>query len=251
MSWKDSSDEFDFDTDDVEKSPLDKLFDHATAAVRSRTAEMGKHDLLYLYGRFKYANEGVCTAPKPSFLNFEAKSKWESWKSIGSNVSPSQCKQEYIDRLDQCLPNWRNGFTLDSAKSGDKGTFGVRMSVMAQKTESRAQTCFDFCKEGDLNKLKECLIQVNDTDENGMTMLMWACDRGHLAVVKYLIEHGADPNKQDPDGQTCLHYSVSCEHLPVIQYLMALKSVNKHLTDNDGLKPVDLTQSQEIIKALS
>ena len=37
-------------------------------------------------------------------------------------------------------------------------------------------------------------------------MLHWACDRGHLDVVKFLINGGADVNVQDPDLQTPLHY---------------------------------------------
>lgn len=251
-----NDDEFDFDSSDdtstpATRSPLDRLFDHATSAVRSRTSEMGKQDLLYLYGRFKYANDGACNAPKPGMFSFEAKSKWESWKSLGSTVSREQCKQEYIDRLDQCLPNWRQGFSLESGGSGDKGTFGVRMSIMSvEKRDEQARTCFDFCKEGNLVKLRECVIQVNDTDSEGMTMLMWACDRGHLDVVRYLVEHGADVNKRDSDGQTCLHYAVSCEHVHVVKYLVSLPKIDSSVPDADGLKPVDLTQNKEIIDAL-
>lgn len=252
---KENDDDFDFDSLDdtaaTTRSPLDRLFDHATSAVRSRTSEMGKHDLLYLYGRFKYANEGACNAPKPGMFNFEAKSKWESWKALGSTVSREQCKQEYIDRLDQCLPNWRVGFSLESSGSGDKGTFGIRMSTMSvEKRDEQARTCFDFCKEGNLVKLRECVIQVNDTDGDGMTMLMWACDRGHLDVVKYLVEHGADVNKRDSDGQTCLHYAVSCEHVEVVKYLASLSAIDSKIADAEGLTPRDLTQNKEIIDAL-
>ena len=40
----------------------------------------------------------------------------------------------------------------------------------------------------------------------GLAMLHWACDRGHLDVVKFLVNRGADVNIQDPDLQTPLHY---------------------------------------------
>ena len=40
----------------------------------------------------------------------------------------------------------------------------------------------------------------------GLAMLHWACDRGHLDVVKFLINRGADVNVQDSDLQTPLHY---------------------------------------------
>lgn len=258
-----TEDDFDFDSDDsstsTTKSPLDRLFDHATQSVRMRTGEMDKPDLLYLYGRFKYALEGPCTAPKPGMFNFEAKAKWESWKSQGNGEkSRDQCKQEYIDRLDKILVNWRQGFNADAAKpapSGNQGTFGVRISVMAGApdgdSDNSPKTCFDLCKEGNLDKLKSSITNVDEVDENGMTMLMWACDRGQLEIVRYLVERGADLNKQDSDGQTCLHYAVSCEHLDIVRFLIGLKGIDRNLEDSDGQKPIDMTQNNEIIQVLS
>ena len=39
-------------------------------------------------------------------------------------------------------------------------------------------------------------------------MLHWACDRGHLEVVKFLLQSGADVNLQDKESQTALHYGM-------------------------------------------
>lgn len=44
-------------------------------------------------------------------------------------------------------------------------------------------------------------------------MLHWACDRGHLDVVKFLVNRGADINIQDPDLQTPLHYGKHIQKL--------------------------------------
>lgn len=225
---------------------------------------MSKKDLLFLYARYKYATEGVCQAPKPSGLfQFEAKSKWESWKALGATITRDQCKNEYVAKLDECLPRWREGFNSEATetKGGDKGTFGVRMSVMAApvQSEQAAVSGFDFCKEGNLSELKRFVEEavggrerVNEVDEDGMTMLMWACDRGHLALVDYLVEvGGADVNRQDGEGQTCLHYAVACEHLSIVRYLLSRKGIVRDLRDNEGMMPVDLTQNKEIVQALS
>lgn len=55
-------------------------------------------------------------------------------------------------------------------------------------------------------------IQIDYTTRSilqGLAMLHWACDRGHLDVVKFLISRGADVNVQDSDLQTPLHYGKS------------------------------------------
>ena len=41
----------------------------------------------------------------------------------------------------------------------------------------------------------------------GMSLLHWACDRGHLEAVKVLVDKGAEVNMQEQeDLQTPLHY---------------------------------------------
>lgn len=44
-------------------------------------------------------------------------------------------------------------------------------------------------------------------DEDGLTPLHWACDRGHLALVEALLKRFPDRiNVTDPAQQTPLHY---------------------------------------------
>lgn len=69
---------------------------------------------------------------------------------------------------------------------------------------------FDWVKEDNLTRLRECLQTkirlVNEPDAEGMTLLHWACDRGHQQAVSLLLDYGADVNLQDAEGQTPLHY---------------------------------------------
>ena len=41
------------------------------------------------------------------------------------------------------------------------------------------------------------------------TLLHWACDRGHLSIVEYLVDEGHDINCKDTDSLTPLHYGRS------------------------------------------
>ena len=163
--------------------------------------------------------------------------------------------------MDLVLPEWRdmnamNNPLNDISKADESGTFGIKMSIMSQeedKIDEADKTCFDLVQEGSLEKLKKCFeknkCKINETDENGMTLLMWACDRGHLDIVKYILGLGADVNKRDSEGQTCLHYAVSCDYLEIIKILLESK-VESNVEDDEGQKPIDLTQNKEIIQLL-
>ena len=57
--------------------------------------------------------------------------------------------------------------------------------------------------KGMMNKIR-CLYYLRKRDRYGMTALMWASHCGHEAVVRLLLEKGADINAKDPFGGTAL-----------------------------------------------
>lgn len=134
------------------------------------------------------------------------------------------------------------------------------MSAMTSNERSldeSEKTCFDYVKEESLDKLeaafkklnkkpKKLQESLNQTDDDKMTLLMWACDRGSLPIVKFLVELGSDLNLQDVEGQSCLHYAVSCEHADIVRFLLQSKSMNRDLQDSDGVVAMDSTDNKEI-----
>lgn len=256
-----------FEQEETQQSRDIKLYETATIVVRNKAHELPKDALLYFYARFKFINDGPCNTPRPGGLfNFEAKSKWDKWKELGEKLTKEEAREQYVKKVDDLVPKWRDEYIDDSkiSKANQKGTFGVRMSVMAKNDDSPSnsysnESYFDLCKEGKLDLLKDLLLKnqtqhdvdLDQTDESGMTMLMWACDRGHLNMVKYLTESGADLNKQDTDGQTCLHFAVSCDYVDIVKYLIENKNIDVNRADNDGQKPIDISQNQEITHLLS
>lgn len=221
--------------------------------------KIAKEHLLYFYARYKFINDGPCNTKRPSYINFEAKAKWDSWNSLKKDfpqLTIDMAKQQYCDRLDYINPGWS-----DQLEGGDKykaaeenGTFGVRMSAMVSGEDDLAEsdkTCFDLCKEGSVEKLKAYFNKskknsVNQVDENKMTFLMWACDRGSLEMVQYLVDMKADLNMQDTDGQTALHYAASCEHVDIVKFLLKNKDINIDLLDSDELTASQSTDNKEI-----
>ena len=169
-------------------------------------------------------------------------------------MTKEKAKEEYVNKLNEVVPNWRE--KKGASSTADKsGTFGIKLSLMADTNEQideKDKDPFDFIREGSLQKLKAYLdknkkYSVNTRDENGLTMLMCACDVGHLDLVKHLSHlKGVDVNVQDNDGQTALHYAVSCEYKDIVEYLVGLKGIKLDIADNDGSTPLAIAETDEI-----
>ncbi|KZV69854.1 ankyrin [Peniophora sp. CONT] len=89
----------------------------------------------------------------------------------------------------------------------------------------------------DVAKASECepFALVNDaTSRTGLTPLHAAASRGHLDIVKWLIEGcGAIPDLEDKEGETAVHKASLQGHIDIIKYLLPNKS-EVHARDADG-----------------
>ncbi|CAH3145367.1 unnamed protein product, partial [Pocillopora meandrina] len=85
-----------------------------------------------------------------------------------------------------------------------------------------------------------CLVE-NGADVNARknfndTLLMVACYKGHLDVASYLVKHGANMNLQDHHGRSCLHYASERGHVQLVCELLALGA--KQIQALDRLTPL-------------
>ena len=60
---------------------------------------------------------------------------------------------------------------------------------------------------------------MNRRDDEGNTVLIEAASCGHLEIVKYLIEKGADINAKNRNGNTALVEATSKGHLEIVKLL--------------------------------
>jgi ankyrin repeat protein len=68
--------------------------------------------------------------------------------------------------------------------------------------------------------------------------------------VRFLLEHGADPNVQDKDGWTPLHRAVIKCHVDVARVLLDY-GADPTIRDNEGRTPLDVgSNCEEFIKEL-
>jgi ankyrin repeat protein len=70
-------------------------------------------------------------------------------------------------------------------------------------------------------------VDVNSKGNNGQTLLSWAAENGHYAVVRLLLaRHDVDVNSKDNNRQTPLFYAVKNCHGAVVNLLFARVNPN-------------------------
>ena len=101
-------------------------------------------------------------------------------------------------------------------------------------------------RDGGLARVEQALqngadVNVN-TLEGGMTPLHWACMRGHLDVVRYLLtSHDANLEATDMNRWTPLHIACLLGHLDVVQELVA-RGADLYVTSANGDTAFDLAR---------
>ena len=83
----------------------------------------------------------------------------------------------------------------------------------------------DAATKGNLETVKDFLSKgaaVDGATEFGATALIFAADRGHLEVVRTLIEHGADVNHKDATyGSTPITWAAYGGHADIVTLLLS------------------------------
>lgn len=228
---------------DDSEIPFD-LFEEAAAHLKLLMSTIHENDLLHLYALYKQATAGVCSTNKPGIFEIQRRKKWLAWSSLG-NMTRSQAKLEYIGKIQSHDPSW-------DPLNNSTPAFGIKVSRMTAKYEEvKEKTIYDFCREGSTKKLAEAFTSddVSLTDDNGRTLLHWACDRGHVDIVVFLLNKTCDVNAQDSDGLTPLHYSVQCDYREITKILLNW-GADCNLEDTDGesaLDSVDLDEMKQFL----
>ena len=79
---------------------------------------------------------------------------------------------------------------------------------------------------------------------------MYASANGHLEVVKYLLENGADINAKDSNwGYTVLIYAAEYVNLETVQFLIE-NGADFNIKNNEGKTALDLAKTEEIKEVL-
>jgi len=223
---------------------LEEIFERATRHART-FKNISEKEMLQLYGLYKHTKDGPCNVPKPHIFDFIGKAKWESWNRL-KQLSRTKTMDDYIALVKHIDPAWDATTTTTSAAAdtGNNGGLGVVVSTMCRDPDDEINECektvFDWCKEGDVNKLRYVMNKdtsvVHLTDQDELTLLHWAVDHGFTEIVELLLACGCDIDSRDAELQTPLHYAVSCDHEDVARLLLR-NGADVSLRDRDGNTP--------------
>ncbi|CAJ0647545.1 14962_t:CDS:2 [Entrophospora sp. SA101] len=61
---------------------------------------------------------------------------------------------------------------------------------------------------------------INMCNKQGQTALIFASKHGHLEIIDFLLEYGADINQTDYEGNTALHYAAAWDKSSVVTMLI-------------------------------
>ncbi|CDW81355.1 ankyrin repeat [Stylonychia lemnae] len=115
--------------------------------------------------------------------------------------------------------------------------FGFRITFLKDNTQTNK--LFRFIKDGNLDEIKK--IRRKFPKEQffemkpfgGYNMLMFAASEGHLDIIKYLVEEGANVNERSNNGETPLIRACYFNRLDIAQYLISAKANIEHVTTTD------------------
>lgn len=109
------------------------------------------------------------------------------------------------------------------------------------------------CARGNLERVAALLRQghdINTSDEEGRTPLMYAVHCNQPECVRFLINQGANLNQQSKDGSTALHYAAFCGTEAMV--LLLVDAGADHLVrDVEGRNPIHWAAHNPIIGCLS
>ena len=125
----------------------------------------------------------------------------------------------------------------------DKGIQEQVEAAVKAKDEFNRSPLHYACENGHLNIVKYLIEKQNVNkeakDRDGWTPLYCACENGHLNVVQYLIEkQNVNKEAKDDKDRTPLHYACANDQLDVVSYLIEKQHVNKEATDEDDYTPL-------------
>jgi len=82
------------------------------------------------------------------------------------------------------------------------------------------------------------------------TALFVACQHGYMDAVHMLVNHHADVNTARKDGTTPLHIAACKGHMPIVKYLVEECHAAIHTTTTNGSTPINHASKTEIAEYL-
>ena len=108
-------------------------------------------------------------------------------------------------------------------------------NLIGKLPEVNLSQLFDLCKHGDLDSVRDLIERGSDPyarDSKLATPLHYACQHGHINIVRYYImELQCDPNVKDVLQATPLHHACEHGHTDIVRYFISEIKCNSNTKD--------------------
>ncbi|KAK0208108.1 acyl CoA binding protein-domain-containing protein [Desarmillaria ectypa] len=220
-----------------------KKFDDAASYLSNAPSLAGISSTtrLELYGLFKYVTVGASpSSSRPSIFDMTGRAKWDAWNASGKKWSTAEHAEARYLELAQSL-GWAEGSQLEAPKAEQKSDdddiwdddntapklgqgLGITVSSMAGPVEVVGNDLHGLAVSNQIAKLdalvnEEPRLDLDAQDEYGYTALHLAADRGNIAIVKILLDHGANAVMKDSDGFSASELARIAGHSDIVQLL--------------------------------
>ena len=147
---------------------------------------------------------------------------------------------------------FHNKIFFEACKRGDElQVFSMLREEpeLAEMTDKRGVSPLFYAVEKGHNKIAEAILKItnkaNDVEpEKGFTPLLLAATNGYIALVRILLEYGADTDAQSIDGITALHNAVYEDQIDIVHMLMEA-GADTMIQDKYGNKAIDLASRSD------
>ncbi|KAI8877099.1 ACBP-domain-containing protein [Backusella circina FSU 941] len=192
----------------------DQWFEQAFTYMNNNDIPLPNDKKLHFYGLFKQATIGDCDKPKPGLIEFVGRAKWEAWNKF-KGMGFRDARNAYIDGVEALNVGWSRKGSYEYIPSEEEvkeaNGIGVAVSAMAYDSGDEEDThdIFSYARENNQEALSKLLEHdkslINSKDDEGLSALHYAADRGNVGCVELLIQHGADVNIKTDEEETALH----------------------------------------------
>lgn len=87
------------------------------------------------------------------------------------------------------------------------------------------------------------------TNEDGLTALHQCCIDNNEAMMRLLLDHGANVNAEDSEKWTPLHAAATCGNLNLVRILIQ-RGANLLAVNGDGNMPYDICEEERTLDAI-
>ena len=87
------------------------------------------------------------------------------------------------------------------------------------------------------------------TNSGNTSLIIFCWEDGQLDIARYLLEQGADRDKANDGGWTPLHEAADYDHLEIAMLLMSY-GADLNAKTNNGQLPIDFAHSEEMKQAI-